>query len=82
MHLPERDILFRRIGKMHVADFGVNREVHMLQAYTKGEVLRAMKVQELQRICGCPSYLELTYMLQDGNVTGMPNLIAQDVRRA
>jgi hypothetical protein len=54
VHLPERDILFRRIGKMHVADFGVDREVHMLQAYTNGEIARAMKVQELQRTCGYP----------------------------
>jgi len=67
---------------MHIADFGVDREVHMSQAYTKEEVLRAMKVRELQRICGYPSYQELTYMLQDRNVTGMPNLTAQDVCRA
>jgi hypothetical protein len=82
VHLPERKILFRKIGKMHIADFGVDREVHMSQAYTKEEVLRAMKVWELQRICGYPSYQELTYMLQDRNVTGMPNLTAQDVCRA
>jgi hypothetical protein len=82
VHLPERDILFCRVGKLHVADFGVDKQVHMLQAYTKVEVLRAMKVRELQRVSGYPSYQELRYMLQDGNVTGMPNLTSQDVRRA
>jgi len=57
VHLPEHEILlFCKIGKMHVANFGVDREVHMSQAYTKGEALRAMKVRELQRIGGYPSY--------------------------
>jgi len=81
VHLPERDILFRRVGKLHVADFGVDRQVHMSQAYTKGEVSRAMKVRELQWVCGYPSYQELIYMLQDGNMSGMPNLTGQDARR-
>ncbi len=67
---------------MHMADFGVKREVHMLQAYTKGEIVRAMKVQEIQCTCGYPSYQELIYRLQDGNLIGMPNLTAQDLRRA
>jgi hypothetical protein len=65
-----------------VADFGIDKQVHMSQAYTKGEVLRAMKVRELQRVCGYPSYQELIYMLQDGSVAGMPNLTSQDVHRA
>jgi hypothetical protein len=56
VHLPERDILFRRVDKLHVADFEIDKQVHMSQAYTKGEVLRAMKVRELQRVCGYPSY--------------------------
>jgi len=79
VHLPEREILFRRIGKMHIADFGLDRQVQMAQACTKGEVLRAMKVRELQRVCGYLSYQELIYMLQDGNMSGMPNLTSQDV---
>jgi hypothetical protein len=81
VHLPERDILFRRVGKLHVADFGVDRQVHMSQAYTKGKVSRAMKVRELQWVCGYPSYQELIYMLQDGNMSGIPNLTSQDARR-
>jgi hypothetical protein len=83
VHLTDKDILFRKRGKMHVADFaeyGMN--VMATQAYTKAEIERARRVQDLIRNCGYPSYQELTYMLQDGNLTNLPNLTGQDVRRA
>ncbi len=83
VHLTDKDILFRKRGKMHVADFGAcGMSVMATQAYTKAEIERACRVQELIRNCGYPLYQELTYMLQDGNLTHLPNLTGQDVRRA
>jgi hypothetical protein len=68
---------------MHVADFAAyGMNVMATQAYTKAEIERARRVQDLIRNCGYPSYQELTYMLQDGNLTNLPNLTGQDVRRA
>jgi hypothetical protein len=64
VHLPDRDILFKRHGKMHVADFAVDGHVMAMQAYTKGEIERASKVMEPVRTCGCPSLVELSYMLR------------------
>jgi hypothetical protein len=64
VHLPEKDILFRKRGKMHLADFAdYSTSVMATQAYTKAEIERARRVQELVRNCGYPSYQELTYML-------------------
>jgi hypothetical protein len=83
VHLPEKDILFRKRGKMHIADFAESgANVMATQAHMKAEIERARRVQELVRNCGYPSYQELTYMLQDGNLTHLPNLTGQDVRRA
>jgi hypothetical protein len=39
-------------------------------------------VQELVHNCRYPLYQELTYMLQVGNLTHLPSLTGQDVRRA
>ncbi len=83
VHLMDKDILFRKRGKMHVADFAAyGMNVMATQAYTKAKIERARRVQDLIRNCGYPSYQELTYMLQDGNLTNLPNLTGQDVRRA
>jgi hypothetical protein len=82
VHLPDRDILFKRRGKMHVADFAVDGHVMATQAYTKGEIERASKVMELVRTCGYSSFVELAYMLRDGNITNLPNLTSEDVRQA
>jgi hypothetical protein len=81
VHMGNKDVLIKRRGKMHVADF---REFTALatQMYTKGEVAQAQQVMELIRTCGYPSYTELGYMLRDGNITNVPNLTVQDIRRA
>jgi hypothetical protein len=69
VHLPNRDILFKRHGKMHVTDFSIEGLVIATQAYTKGEIEQAHKVMELMRTCGYPLFVELSYMLRDGNIT-------------
>ncbi len=67
---------------MHIADFAeYGMTVMATQVYTKAELERARRVQDLVRNCGYPSYQELTYMLQDGNLTYLPNLMGQDVHR-
>jgi hypothetical protein len=40
------------------------------------------KVIEFICTCGYPSFTELAYMLREGNVMNLPNLTAEDIRRA
>jgi hypothetical protein len=80
--MPERDILFKRCSKMYVMDFDALGMVLATQAYTKAEVQRMQQVMELIRMCGYPSFTELAFMLRDGNIMILPNLMAEDVRRA
>jgi hypothetical protein len=54
---------------MHIADFAeYGMTVMATQVYTKAELERAHRVQDLVHNCCYPSYQELTYMLQDGNL--------------
>jgi hypothetical protein len=41
VHLPERDIVFKRRGKLYIADFAREGQVHVTKAYTKAEEERA-----------------------------------------
>jgi hypothetical protein len=81
VHMDDRDILFKRCGKMHVADFA-EFTVIATQAYTKGEIARAKQVMELVHTCGYPSYTELGYMLREGKIMNILNLAMEDIRRA
>jgi hypothetical protein len=67
-----------------MADFANTEDANVAatQAYTKVEIERALKVQELMHLSGYPSYQELTYMIQDGNLTHLPKLTTKDVQRA
>jgi hypothetical protein len=48
VHLTDKDILFRKRGKMHVADFAAyGMNVMAAQAYTKAKIERARRVQDL-----------------------------------
>jgi hypothetical protein len=38
VHLPDRDIVFHRHGKLHAGDFAQQNIVHVTRAYTKAEV--------------------------------------------
>ncbi len=37
VHLPERDITFKHRGKLYIADFARDSQVHVTKAYTKAE---------------------------------------------
>jgi len=82
VHTLVGDILFKKKGKLHIADFAAYGNVLATQVYTKAEMARAHAVQELVRNAGYPSYQEVINLLQDGNFSHLPNLTAKDVRRA
>jgi hypothetical protein len=72
---------------MHIADFAeYGMTVMATQVYTKAELERAHRVQDLVHNCCYPSYQELTYMLQDGNLmwayTSIPRVLAALVEGA
>jgi hypothetical protein len=82
VHLPEQDIEFKRKGKLYVADFAQQNLVYVTQVYTKAEEERAKRAYELVRNSGYPSYQEAIHLVEDGNISHMPDLTAEDVRRA
>jgi hypothetical protein len=84
VHLPNREILFEKRGKLHIVDFAGTAETNIVatEVHTKVEIEWAMKVQELIRMSGNHSYQELAYMVQDGNLTNLPTLTAMDIQRA
>ena len=90
VHMPGRDLEFVQRGKMHVADMSdwlvdqwtmVNTSAENEKYYTKKEVARARKAQELVANAGFLSEKEAVDLVQDGNITGVP-VTAKDVRRA
>ncbi len=82
VHLPDRDIEFVRKGKMYVADWEDVRSVFATTVYTKAEELRAKRAYELLRTSGYPSMTEAMHLAEDGNISGMPALTREDIRRA
>jgi len=86
VHMPDRDLVFKQRGKLFVADFieegVVGAMVLSTQAFTKAEVERAKRAYEFIENAGYPSYQEAVNMLQDGNISNMPSLNAEDIRRA
>ncbi len=49
---------------------------------TKAEEARAKRAYELLCTSGFPSYNEAAHLVEDGNITGLPGLTAEDVHRA
>jgi hypothetical protein len=82
VHLPERDIVFHRKDKLYVADFAQFAHAHVSKACTKAEEERARQAYELLKISGYPSLQEAIHLIQDGNISHLPMLMAADVRRA
>jgi hypothetical protein len=83
VHLPERDIVFKKRNKLYVADFAeYYGNVLATKAYTKGEMHRAMLAHDFLKMSGYPSLQEAIHLIQDGNIANMPMLTAEDVRRA
>jgi hypothetical protein len=50
VHLPDRDILFQKKGKRHMAGFAEEKKVPATQAYTKGEIEHVQRVHVLDII--------------------------------
>jgi hypothetical protein len=83
VHLPERDIVFKKRNKLYVADFAeYYGNVLATKAYTKGEMHRAMLAHDFLKMSGYPSLQEAIHLIQDGNIANMPMLTVEDVRRA
>ena len=59
VHLPDRDIVFRRKGKLYIADWSQHKAVYnstsSISVYTPAEEARAKQAYELLRTCGYPS---------------------------
>ena len=89
VHLPERDLEFKRRGKLYVADMSdwiTTARVHATTAereslYTKKEVIRAKQAQDFIKASGYTSEKEAAHMVNDGNITGVP-ITAKDIHRA
>ncbi len=82
VHLPDRDIEFVRRGKMYVADWEEVRSVFTTTVYMKAEERRAKRAYELLRTSGDPSMAEAVHLVEDGNISSMPALTCEDIRRA
>jgi hypothetical protein len=87
IHLPGRDVEFRRRGKLYIANFGplLNSKTVLAtveqneEIYTRTEVQKARVAYEFLKCSGYPSPEEAVHLLQDGNVFGLPNLSRQDI---
>ena len=70
---------------MYVADWEQYRQAfattNAVPLYTKAEETHAKQAYELLRTSGFPSVGKAIHLLQDGNITGLPALTAEDLRR-
>jgi hypothetical protein len=86
VHLPDRDITFHRRVKLYISDWAeeiTDNEKHVYTiVYTKAEEARAKRAYEALRSSGILSYNEAVNLVEDGNITGLLGLTADDVRRA
>ena len=90
VHLDDRDICFKRCGKLFVAEWYEVMTRTMVCAttqeneatYTKKEVSKAKTAYELIKTSGYPSVSEFVGLLEHGNVVGIPSVTWDDVRRA
>jgi len=70
---------------MYVADWRHYKHVYATAStaiYTKAEEVRAKIAYDLLRTSGYPSIGEAVHLIQDGNITGMPTITVDDLRRA
>jgi hypothetical protein len=87
VHMPERDIVFRRRDNLYVVDWAEVGSVHATvqeneSLYSVEQVRRAELAHEFVRNCGYPSPAEAKHIIRDGNVRGVPLLMQEDVERA
>jgi len=90
VHMPNRDLEFRRRNKFFVADMRdwiqdgqafVSTIADNESRFTKSEVLRARQARELVVNSGFSSEHEALKLANDGNVSGVP-VTMQDIRRS
>ncbi len=90
VHLPGKDVEFKRVGKLYAANFKSLLNSNAVFAiveeneeiYTHAEVQKAKEAYEFLKCSGYPSPEEAVHLLQDGNVFGLPDLTRQDIVRA
>jgi hypothetical protein len=87
VHMPERDIVFRRKDNLYVVDWAEVGSVHATMQeneslYSAEQVRRAKPAHEFVRNCGYPLPAEAVHIKRDGNVRGVPLLMQEDVERA
>jgi hypothetical protein len=73
---------FEPRGKLYIADFVCDGQVHVTKAYTNVEDEKARQAYELIRNGGFASYQEAMHLVQDGHFAHLPVLSAADVDRA
>jgi len=94
VHLPERDLIFRRKRNMYVADMrdwevpeaervhlNVTTSAELEKSFTPLEVKKAREAQEFMNNAGIASERDAVNMLNDGDITGA-GITATDVRNA
>lgn len=88
VHMKDRDLEFKRRGKLYVADFSdwanMNGYVYHTAAqrearFTKKEVMKAREAGEFIRNAGYPSEAEAIHLVHDGNIQNVP-ITANDIR--
>lgn len=93
VHLHDRDITFRRDGKLYIAEWELDSdedEYGVVMAtvkeneaqYTRREVERAKEAFEFVKNAGYPSEDEAIHLIEDGNLVDVPSLTRNDIKRA
>ena len=82
VHTEDRDIMFARVGKLYVAKWaditGIAKSYVTTQeteaSHSKADIVKAKQAYELGSVSGYPSVEELINLVQDGNVSEMPEI--------
>ena len=86
VHLLNRDLHFKRRGKLYVADWleykVLSTVKENMRCYTKEEVKRSLEANEFIRNSGYPSLSEAKHLIMDGNIRNTPNLVGGDFERS
>jgi len=87
VHMPEKDIVFKRRDNLYVVDWAEVGNVHATvqeneSLYSAEQVRRAKLAHKFIRNCGYPSPVEAVHIIRDGNVRGVPLLMQEDVEHA
>jgi hypothetical protein len=94
VHLPDRDLVFKRRGKLYLGDFsdwinqsGDDSKLSLMTTrekehlYTKKEVQKARDAREFLKNAGFPSEREAIHMIRDGNIENVP-VSVEDIKNS